>query len=162
LHDEENTRWLVFNVVSINWAYKKNIDINKVWGQAWWLYNNGFDYELDAEDKAIREFLNEDYRFRRPEEELIARYFKPAEAGQGRFMSSTEIAMELNAKSHSLKINPNNIGKTIAAVYNLESVQVKINGKNTRGYWLHKGYTEADGEKPELTTGTISLPENPF
>lgn len=150
LHDEENTRWLVFNVTSIDWSYKTNVDINKVWGQAWYLYNSGFDFELDAEDKYIREQLNEDYRFRRSEEELIARYFKPCDPGAGSFMSSTEIAMYLNAKSPSLKINPNNIGKTMAAVYDLQSVQVKINGKNTRGYWLSKGFTEADGERPEL------------
>lgn len=146
LHDEENTRWLVFNVGSIDWNYKKDIDINKVWGQAWNLYSNGFGYELDAEDKAIREFLNEDYRYKRSEEDLVARYFKPAEPGGGKFMSATEIAMYLNNKSSSLKINPNNIGKTMAATFDIESVQVKINGRNTRGYWLHNGFNEADGE----------------
>ena len=158
LHDEENTRWLVFNTVSIDWGYKQNVDINKVWGQAWYLYNNGFNYELDAEDRAIREYLNEDYRFKRSEEELIARYFKPAESGQGKFMSATEVAMYLNSKSAHLKINPNNIGKTMAAVFNLESVQVKINGKNTRGYWLWAGFTEAEGEKPEQLNGSIWHP----
>jgi len=156
LYDEENTRWLVFNIVSIDWGYKKNVDINKVWGQAWHLYNSGFDYELDAEDKAIREYINEDYRFRRPEEELLARYFKPANPGEGRFMSATEIAMHLNAKSSSLKINPNNIGKTMAAVFDLQSQQVKIAGKNTRGYWLYTGFNEADGEPLRQMPGTVS------
>lgn len=153
LHDEENTRWLVFNVKAINWNYKTEIDINNIWAQAWNLYNNGFDHGLDAEDKAIREYLNEDYRFRRPEEELIARYFRPAKVGDGKFLSPTEMAMSLNNKSSSLKINANNIGKTMMAVYNLESVQVKINGKNTRGYWLHEEFTHADGER--------ILPQNP-
>lgn len=146
LHDEENTRWLVFNVTSIDWSYKQMIDINKVWGQAWYLYNNGFDFELDAEDKAIREYLNEDYRFKRSEEELLQRYFRPCKPGEGKFMSATEIAIALSNKGHNLKINSNNIGKTMSAVYDLESVQVKINGKNTRGYWLHEGFTEAEGE----------------
>lgn len=159
LHDEENTRWLVFNVTSIDWAYKADIDINKVWGQAWNLYNNGFDYSLTQEDKAIREFLNDDYRYKRSEEELVARYFKPAKIGDGRFMSATEIAMYLNSKSASLKINPNNIGKTMAAVYDIESVQVKINGKNTRGYWLYDGFTEAEGQKP-ADPGWVRVDEN--
>lgn len=161
LHDEENTRWLVFNVTGIDWGYKQDIDINKVWGQAWHLYNNGFNCELDPEDRAIRENLNEEYRFRRSEEELIARFFKPAEPGAGRFMSATEIAMFLNQQSSALKINPNNIGKTMAAVYELESCQVKINGKNTRGYWLHQGYTEAEGETQTAFRG-LNTTENPF
>lgn len=157
LHDEENTRWLVFNVTGINWAYKTDIDMNKVWGQAWYLFNNGFDFELDPEDKAIRECLNEDYRFRRSEEELLARYFKVAKPGEGKFMSATEIAMALNSKSPSLRINPNNIGKTISAVYNIQSMQVKINGVNTRGYWMYEGFTEADGEhrNPQNTAGDL-------
>jgi len=158
LHDDENTRWLVFNSVSIDWNYKKHVDINKVWGEAWYLYNNGFDYELDAEDRAIREYLNEEYRYKRSEEELIARYFKPAPIGEGKFLSATEIAMYLNNKSVGLKINPNNIGKTMANIFDIESLQVKINGKNTRGYWLFQGFTEADGEKPDQLNGQLWQP----
>lgn len=162
LHDDENTRWLVFNCLNIDWAYKQNIDINKIWGQAWNLYNNGFNSELDNNDRAIREALNEDYRFRRSEEELVARFFKPADATEGRFMSATEMAMYLNGKSSSLKINPNNIGKTMMAVFNVESVQVKINGRNTRGYWLHVGRNEAEGEKLDLQEGYTQINADGF
>lgn len=148
LHDEGNTRWLVFEISSINWKYKQDINIHKVWAQAWHLYNNGFNYELSAQDRAMREHLNDDYRFRRPEEELLARHFKPANPSEGQFYSASEIAGKLNGLSPSYKINANNIGKTIKAVYNLESTQVKINGVNTRGYWMYYGFTEAEGEKP--------------
>lgn len=148
LHDEENTRWLIFEVSSINWAYKSEIDINKVWAQAWHLYNTGFDYSLTEMDRAMREHLNDEYRYRRPEEELIARHFKPADPTLGQFYSATEIAVILNRISPSLKINSNNIGKTISAIFDLESVQVKINGRNTRGYWLYNTFSEAEGEKP--------------
>jgi hypothetical protein len=148
LHDEGNTRWLIFEVVSINWNYKSEVNVHQVWAQAWHLYNNGFDAELSAQDRAMREHLNDEYRYRRPEEELIARYFKPAEQGKGQFFSSTEIAMKLNGLSNSLKINANNIGKTMQAIYNLESRFEKINGKSTRGYWLYYSFTEAEGETP--------------
>lgn len=146
LHDDENTRWVIFNCAKINWAYKQDIDIHNIWAQAWHLYNEGFDYELDREDKAIREYLNEDYRYRRPEEDIIARYFEPCDPKEGKFYSATEIAMVLNNKSSSLKINPNNIGKTMMAVFGIKSVQVKINGKNTRGFWVKEGFNLADGE----------------
>lgn len=148
LHDEENTRWLIFDILNINWAYKQDIDINKVWGQAWKLYQDGFDYNLDADDRIMRETLNEEYRYRRPEEELIARHFKPAEDLSGQFYSATEVAGILSRIYPALKINPNNIGKTMTSVYGLESSIVKINGKNTRGYWLYNSFTDADGEKP--------------
>lgn len=149
LHDEENTRWLIFAVQSINWAYKQEIDINNVWAQAWQLYKSGFNAELDTEDRAIREYLNDDYRYRRPEEELLARHFKPAESGQGQFYSATEIAMLLNKISgNSMRIYANNIGRSMMETFNIASVVVKINGKPTRGYWLFNSFTEAEGEKP--------------
>lgn len=158
LHDEENTRWMVFRVQEINWNYKQEIDIHKVWGQAWNLYNNGFDYELDREDRAIREHLNEEYRYRRSEEELLPRYFEIVEPGKGEFMSATEIAIYLNAKSPSLKINPNNIGKTIADIYGISSCQAKINGKNVRGYWVRAALLKADGEHRNTTNGIGFVP----
>lgn len=162
LHDEENTRWLVFNTLSIDWSYKQKIDINKVWGQAWHLYKEGYDFELDKEDKETRELLNEDYRYRRSEEDLIARYFKPCKVGEGKFLSATEMAMYLNNKSSSLKINPNNIGKTVKAVYNLDSVQSRINGKVTRGYWMFEGFNPSDDESLLSQNGNGFLPVTGF
>lgn len=152
LHDEENTRWLIFEVTKIDWSYKTAININNVWAQAWDLYKTGFNYELDDEDRAIREYLNQDYRFLRPEEELLARYFKPTQSGVGKFMSATEIAMALNQKSPNLRINSNNIGKTMMSVFQIESVIVKIEGKNTRGYWVNEGFNLADGENRLAST----------
>lgn len=162
LHDEENTRWLIFEVTSINWAYKTEVDINKVWAQAWHLYNTGFDYTLSDMDRAMREHLNDEYRYRRPEEELIARHFKPADPTLGQFYSATEIAVILNRISPSLKINSNNIGKTISSIFDLESVQVRINGRVTRGYWLYNTFSEADGEKPRNMYGGVTGGQDPF
>lgn len=161
LHDDGNTRWLIFEVVNIDWTYKQSIDINKVWAEAWHLFNAGFDAELDKEDRVTRDAVNDNYRYRRPEEELIARYFKPADHGQGQFYSATEISIILNRLSPSLRINPNNIGKSMSAIYHLESYQEKINGKNTRGYWLYHSFTHADGEKPR-TLGNTTFTDNSF
>lgn len=146
LFDEENTRWLVFEVLNIDWSYKQHIDINKVWAQAWQLYKDGFDYQLSTEERQRREVLNDEYRFRRSEEELIARHFKPSTPELGRFYTSTEIAIFLNSLSTSLRVNPNNIGKTMKATYNLDSTVSWINKKASRGYWLTQTYNLADGE----------------
>jgi hypothetical protein len=171
LHDEENTRWLIFDINAINWAYKADINIHQVWGQAWHLFNNGFDFELSDKDRENRDLINDDYRYRRPEEELLVRYFKPNENKEMcKFFSSTEIATILNNVSPSLRINPNNIGKTIAAVYGIESSIVKINGKPSRGYWLVNVFSDPDKEpekqKPPATTinQELGLPpdQDPF
>lgn len=161
LHDEENTRWLIFEIEAIDWGYKTKVDIHKVWAQAWHLYNEGFDYNLDEQDRQIRETINEEYRYRRPEEELLARHFRKATPQTGQFYSATEIASLLNREHPSLKINPNNIGKTVASVFNLESSQVKINGRNTRGYWLNHMFSEAEGERRQTYPQSGNGP-NPF
>lgn len=147
LHDEENTRWLIFEIMNINWAYKQDINIHNVWGQAWQLFKDGFDYSLNEVDRAMREHLNNEYRYRRPEEELILRHFKLAEPGEGKFFSSTEIAIILNNMSSSLRVNSNNIGKTMSAIFGIESTNARIEGKVMRGYWLYNYFQEADGTK---------------
>lgn len=144
LHDDENTRWLVFDVVDINWCYKQDIDIHSVWAQAWRLYKDGFDFELNKDEKWIRDNMNIDYRYKRAEEDLLQRYFAPGKEYVHRFFSATEIAMHINGLHPSAKVNPNNVGRTLKEVYGIESTQVKINGKNTRGYWLKQGYSDPD------------------
>lgn len=147
LHDDGNTRWLIFEVTDINWDYVKDISIHDVWAQAWHLYQSGESGELDREDKSVRENINKDYRFIRSEEELIPRHFQPTEPNVGYFYSASEIAGIVNKLyAGSLHVNPNNIGKTIRNIWGLESCQVKIKGKNTRGYWLNHSFNEADGE----------------
>ncbi len=146
LHDDENSRWLVFNCRAIDWSYKTTVNIHQVWAQAYQLYKDGYNSDLDVEDRLSREYLNQDYRFTRPEEDLILRHFKPADSGSCKFWTCVEIAMYLNSLSNSLRINHNNIGKTIRKIWGLNSIQVKVNGRNTRGYWLAQVFSSADGE----------------
>ena len=47
LTDETGSvRWLCFEISKIDWNYKTAIDIDKVWGQAYDLYDAGYDAEL--------------------------------------------------------------------------------------------------------------------
>ncbi|HET9130544.1 MAG TPA: VapE domain-containing protein, partial [Terriglobia bacterium] len=54
LSDIKNTRWLCFNVLSVNHDYNnlltgvKNVDIDKVWAQAWHLYKAGSRFVLTS------------------------------------------------------------------------------------------------------------------
>jgi hypothetical protein len=150
LYDDYNSRWNVFEILTINWGYRDNIDIRKVWAQAYQLFKDGFNYQLSQMDRAERDRVNEDYRYRRPEEELLARHFKPSKKGLGQFYTATEIANHLSNLGHNNKVNPNNIGKTMVAVFGLESIHAKIDGRSVRGYWLTSGFNLADEESPKL------------
>lgn len=165
LHDDENTRWLIFEVIKIDWGYTKTIPIDKVWAQAWHLYQNGFDYQLTVEDRQRREAVNDNYRYRRPEEELLLLHFQPSDKIRGKFFSSTQIANYLNSLSSSLHVNPNNIGKTMTALFNLESQIAKIDGRSIRGYYLNQIALDVDRELPDGGKQDGFTPisdENPF
>ena len=96
LTDTQNSRWLCFNVVSINHDYnnlktgKKNVDINKVWAQAMHLLREGFDYDLTADEKTQRDEANKQYEQSSSEKELIQEHFKATE-GYDDYMTLAKI-----------------------------------------------------------------------
>jgi predicted P-loop ATPase len=84
LMDSQNVRWIVFNVEDIDKSYgdiftgKFNIDINKVWSEAYHLLKTGFQCELTKEDLEINEINNQLYSSNSIEKDLIEEYFLPA------------------------------------------------------------------------------------
>lgn len=137
LYDTENTRWLIFEVESINWNYKTKIDINKVWAQAYYLYRTGEVYTLTAEETLTQAGANEGYRFVKAEEELIALHFeKPTGTSKGQFLTATQIAHELNRVYKKTQIYPQYIGRAVRKVFGIDSKIEWIDHKSLRGYWL--------------------------
>lgn len=67
LTDTENTRWLCFEVLSINHDYYnmetgvQKIDIHKVWAQAYTLYKMGANFQLTKEEAERRDLVNKQY-----------------------------------------------------------------------------------------------------
>lgn len=67
LTDTENTRWLCFEVLSIDHSYNnfqtgvKKVDIHQVWSQAYALYKLGFNFQLTHEEEAFRDNQNTRY-----------------------------------------------------------------------------------------------------
>ena len=139
LQDTENTRWLLFEVLKVDWKYSTKIDIHKVWAQAVHLYRNDltFSYHLTESEVKAQAETNEAYRIDKPEEDLIAKYFdKPTENHPGNFLSSTDILHALSRKYHHIRLNSKNIGSAVQKVHGIKSVFIKENGKSRRGYWL--------------------------
>lgn len=94
LTDDKNTRWLCFYIHSIDWkGYSKNIDINKVWAQAWHLYNTeGYEFDLSQEEATKRDIINEEYKVEDFESSIIKKFFMPS---PNTFMTNAEIMLEI-------------------------------------------------------------------
>lgn len=138
LNDETGSvRWLCFELDSIDWNYSKNVDIDKVWGQAYSLYKDGFKYELTPEEITENETANRKYQVSTPEMELIQKYITPGtKEKHDEFWSSTDIVTYLTAKcDRSIKLNVIQMGKALSVLgFNREQ---KYNGVyQEKGYYL--------------------------
>jgi hypothetical protein len=107
LTDDQNTRWLIFNVSEIDWAYRSDINVHNIWAQAMFLYKSGYNCELNASEAAMRDNRNLDYNEESYEDTLLNLYFKPQLEGQpGTIrMTATAIASKLQELSGNNKLN---------------------------------------------------------
>ena len=113
LMNDKNTRWLPFNVNSIDWnGYTEAIDVKDIWSQAWALYCSDFDCELSDSEKKIRNERNEAYRVEDIEEIIIKKHYAPDPTA---FMTNAEVLAGIQLKADGLKISWNSVslGKTL-------------------------------------------------
>jgi hypothetical protein len=110
-----SVRWLCFTVKEIDWNYKKDIDIDRVWAQAYHLFLSGFQYEMTAKEIEENELINNQYKTISPEVELVQKFFSPGtKENHDQFMTATEICHHLVLNlSGNLKISPVEIGKAL-------------------------------------------------
>lgn len=78
--DTGNARWLCFEVEAFEpnfWKEKSEnfIDIHKVWSEAKYLFDNGFNYQLTLEEKNENEIANRNYEEKSVEEGMIMNFF---------------------------------------------------------------------------------------
>ena len=114
LNDETGSvRWLCFRINSINWNYKAQIDINRVWAQAFALsLDSSFDCELSRDDIQNNEERNKDFQIMSREKALIHKFFYvPKSDGATEFMTATDIDLYLRSKTFDYKLTTVGIGK---------------------------------------------------
>lgn len=139
LNDESGSvRWICFEIDSIDWDYKKEIDVNDLWHYCYQQYKTGFDYNLVADEIQENEIRNSNYNITFQEEELIAGLFHPAleEKYDSKFMTATQMMIRLQEK-YSLRnaLSIVSIGKALTKL-NFERTQ-KFNGRfQEKGYWV--------------------------
>lgn len=146
LTDTENTRWLCFTVLDISHDYNnkitgtKNVDIDKVWAQAWHLYKTGFNYHLSKDEKEYQARQNKNFETMTDEKQLIMRYFRPARASESlaKFVVNIDIVETLikHTGNSRLRIEPRNIGRAMTQL-GFKSERKTIDGKTVRGYWVY-------------------------
>lgn len=137
LTDTENTRWLCFNLESMDWGYTKDVDINKVWSQAYALYNDPkFSDQLSKEEAEYRDSKNKNYEINDYEKELIKRHFKIVEINEGEFYSNADI-LDILQEDGNKKLDSRFIGKNMVQLGFERGVR-KINNHTVRGYFAER------------------------
>lgn len=141
LNDETGSvRWLCFELVDkLNFSYKKDIDINKVWAQAYYLYNSGFKYELTPQEIAENEIANANHRIITTEQELIQLSFEPSRKGEtgSDFKTATEVKRMLDHLYPGERLNITIIGKALK-ILRFERVSDKPPNaiSSVKGYYI--------------------------
>ena len=144
LTDETGSvRWIIFEVLEIDFGYSKKININQVWAQA---YHNAFERknynpELTAKDLIENEKRNEKFKQVSLEQEILITHFEKSE-NKNDFLTATEIML---AMSNALGVRMNNvkIGKALTAL-NFE--RIKHSKKQVYGYLIKRKIEDEKNE----------------
>ncbi len=138
LNDETGSvRWLCFEIDEIDWSYKKKININNVWKQAYHLFQNNFEYELTGEEILKNEMRNKKFQISTPESELIQQYIVPGtKEGHDKFMTATDVQSYLQVKSGiTNRLSHIRIGKSLNQL-GFEKVQQYTGKYQIKGYYI--------------------------
>jgi predicted P-loop ATPase len=139
-------RFASFQVISID--YNHSINMDNVYAQAYSMYKDGFEYWLNINDIAELQENNKSYEVTLMEEELLMKYFIPADIDSGEFLTATSIVQRI-AKLEGLDarwISANMMGKILSK---LKYRRVK-NG--VYGYYcIEKKGPMNDSAKPYMT-----------
>lgn len=137
-----SVRWLCFTVREINWDYKNGIDIDRIWAQAFHLYNSDFEYEMTAEEIVENEIQNNEYKTISPEVELVQKFFSPGtKEDHDQFMTATEICHHLVLNlSGNLKISPIEIGKALKLLGHIQCQKRRSEHQTfpEKGYYIKR------------------------
>ena len=93
-----NRRWLPFKVEEIVNPFNITLPYERIYAQARYLIEIGFQYWFDLTDIDALESHNEDFRAQENEEQLLAVYFDIPAEGYGTFMTTAEISDKLVIK----------------------------------------------------------------
>ncbi len=152
LVDSENTRWICVEVERIDFAYENDFNKEDIWREAYYLFQNKYNFELTDNEAQRLIDTNIDHCVVTAEEEMIDKYLRPAPQGKGIFVSASEIIVYLIGvmtpdEDRSLNMHPSNIGRGLKKL-SFVSRKESINGKQKKGYWVYQS-----GQMPKSIEG---------
>ncbi|MDP2455107.1 MULTISPECIES: VapE domain-containing protein [unclassified Kaistella] len=116
LTDESGSvRWIIFEVTEkINFNYSLEIDIDKVWAQAYFnaYKRKGFNPELTLSDISENERRNERFTQMTLEQEMINKFYEPSDNLE-EFKTATEVMMDLSTQG--IRLNHLKIGRALSS-----------------------------------------------
>lgn len=141
LTDETGSvRWLCFELNGqINFNYKRDIDINDIWKQAYTLYKSGFEFQLTIDEIKENEEINNKYSVTSYELQLIKKYYKTSTKENGFFVDATDIANFIYTQVPNIKLQIRNIGKAMKQLgFKRTTKYLNEKGFTTYGYFVEK------------------------
>ena len=116
LTDESGSvRWIIFEVTEkINFNYSMEINIDKVWSQAYFnaFKRKGFNPELTLADISENEKRNERFTQMTLEQEMVNKFFEPSDNLE-EFKTATEVMMDLSTQG--IRLNHLKIGRALSS-----------------------------------------------
>lgn len=167
LTDTQNTRWLCFRVEEISHKYNDyihkihEIDITKVWAQAWYLYKSGEAFLLDKEESFKQETINHSLEYMSPEKSLIIKFLTPCSSDTpgAEFMVNVEILQYLIAQTdNKLRLAPENVGRAMTQL-GFEPGKKKMLSKSVRGYYVLKQPLLNGAKNQQASQSSATQPE---
>lgn len=140
LTDETGSvRWQIFEVLEIDFNYSKEINIKKVWSQAYYnaFERKNYNPELTAEDIQENENRNEKFKQVSLEQEIILSHFEKSKL-QSEFLTPSDIMLAMN-NALGVRLNIIKIGKALTAM-NYE--RIKHPKRQVYGYLIRRKIDE--------------------
>lgn len=131
LNDETGSvRWLCFELSGkINFRYSIEVDIDKVWAQAYYLTytDKSFEAELTINDIAENESRNRIYQESNMEEELICKFYTKS-SDPADFKTASDLVIQLACINP--RLNMYNMGRALKAMdyERIKSTQNRVYG----------------------------------
>lgn len=137
-----NRRWLPFEVENIQNPYETILPYERMYAQARYLIQYGFNYWFDLDDIATLEEHNETFRAQESEEQLLPILFDVPAEGRGEFMTTAQISERLVTYGNIKKPMPLNRLGVLLGTAGYKDVRHKIGGVRTRGWLVYQRHSD--------------------
>lgn len=114
-----NVRFLCFRLKKINFDYKKKVDINQVWAQAYHLYQSAFECDMKRDEiEAQREYCKR-FFVTTTEHDMIIEYLRPATPKDDKdpaidvYQWQAGQILQFLDLNTTIKMNPVSLGKAL-------------------------------------------------